>query len=715
MNKKQLIVFSITSLLLLTSCRISKRQQTESQGDSTDFHSDVIPTTFDPEKVAENIQNMKSFKLTFEGDFDYSAELPFLSVSNIVSQRVERKEKASLVKNGEELNLRSEETKTKTLSLTDLATLAGTTVEELPSQLESLEDYIEGYTEQDIELDQTNGVAICSKPTSITEINNLYDKEAKQYYYVYKIGDGKLTSKYQLDSSGSMDVTDGMFGDIGTLFNNIKDGNYNKKTGVLSKTFETSYRLGSENYLKSIEVTIRDNYVTDMKCGIDVEASFNITSAEVKKAVVDYKFENINSASITYPDTKPVCKSSHKEFSYDHQENGHRKYCKECYKYLGELEEHHHNDHNYCEVCEGLYDVEDYIPEEFEEHAFVKIKKAKNGTELFAKGVDYSYPGMKIKYQDSTSWYVYPEEGMVLKYSNDYGDYFIENNCSKIVSYTYNLYKGLTIVLNESNEYTFNGETSIKTAVAELTPVVISALGFTVSHYSTTKTEEVIDTCHTHVYYTCGRCGEITSDDIVTNHVSETFEVVKKSDLPFTPSVEREVYIKGSCEECDEVSYYGVDKSSTYDHDHYSMYVMQYDPEDGDYIHYSTPINIPHIFDDDGVCEICGAEQHEVGPLVFLIEFNYSGYKVINEPTLKATGEKVPSGNTTSTGGVVEEHYVKTYFYYDRNTEETDKVELGRMVVHFDDEYGFGNVSYVELISGTETVKITGDIYHNFY
>ena len=145
------------------------------------------------------------------------------------------------------------------------------------------------------------------------------------------------------------------------------------------------------------------------------------------------------------------------------------------------------------------------------------------------------------------------------------------------------------------------------------------------------------------------------------------------------------------------------------------MYVMQYDPEDGDYIHYSTPINIPHIFDDDGVCEICGAEQHEVGPLVFLIEFNYSGYKVINEPTLKATGEKVPSGNTTSTGGVVEEHYVKTYFYYDRNTEETDKVELGRMVVHFDDEYGFGNVSYVELISGTETVKITGDIYHNFY
>ena len=704
MKNTQLLVVSVLSVLTLSSC-----------GCSGPRDSGKCPTV---DQIYEELNKLTNFTVSQKETFDIVGKGAADEAGTRKFTVTAKDESQTSIKlaNENEYALEITSGGLWSINLSEYLDAYETT----EAVLESQKDSIESSTHREFALDHDGNKFTLTKESNPMFIGIGYDKTAKQGYTVTSKYNkpGEYMGTYLKDSDYSKNSFRPDTDDLGDFEAFIEHGTFDAKTRTLSLT--------AEEYPEAFEGSEYASASIKFKGNLPIEMKYTLNEECVKKEipVIEYtgtaesviKIENIGKTSYKLPEVQLGCKNNnHKAFQYDATEDGHRKYCTSCGKYVAEKEAHHHDAHNYCSVCRGLYDVEDHEVEDFVStsgDSFVIFKKAKNGDELFANGVNWHVPGITSTYQSGTSWYIFPNDGAVMKTSSGAAEYFIDNNCSTIYTDTYTLYKGLTIVKGEDNKYTFDGHEEIADAIASKTPIEVTATNFSFSHDSTEKHETAIDDCHTREYYICDRCGETTSDKIIAHHTSEKFEVVAEEDLPFTPTYEKDIYIKSECEHCHEVNYYGVSSSNVYSHATSNLYAMHYDPETGDYIDYGTPIQVPHIFDEEGVCEICGAEKHEVGTLIFLVEYDYADRKCIRTPIIKATGQEVPYTNYSSEGHKVEELgvYVQTYIYYDKNTSDSEKVELARKVVYFDDEYGVGNVTRVELISGSTTVTITGDI-----
>ena len=713
MKKNKLLIISISSMLMLTSCSFNPIQwvkdlfnkgEPENQ-ESGNNEEGNIPATFDIEKVAENLANMESFKLTYKSDIDFTANMDFMKSDTNLNHRLIQQNEASVEVKDKALSLTSSSNEVRHLSLTDLCGALGMSEEEA---VENKSD-IEQMTHSTVEIDTANNKVVMTSVSTPFAVSRAYDEAAEQYYMIYDVA-GVHSGTYLLESEMDEDEFDisAFLGDTGEFFDIVKDGNYNPETGILTKTFAEPIEFGSDSYVTQIDVTIRDNYITKLDGLVDVARSYNASVSEVNKNTFEYGFENINSTVVNVDSPTFAC-SSHKEVDYECLEKGHRPYCHKCNKYLGGIEEHHHNDHNYCEVCEGHYDVEDYVPEGFMSVSgkpFVKIKRARGSGELFSSnGVNYELD-YEYTWEDFKSWYVYPDDGVLLTYSTKTSaSYFIENNCAQFAVLSYTLYSGINIVEN-GKDFTYDGHDNVADAIAGKTATVIETTVTSKYHESRTETTEELDDCHTKHTFTCDRCHEVVEVEIEEHHLAQTREELDEDELPFTPAYQKEKYFRAECSHCNESGYYGVDMEQLYEHGENYIYATQYDPEDGSVITYSAYVLIPHSFDENGHCSICDCQKYELGELVFMITHDYKGRLYLIDPFYKATGEQVPYSNYDFGSEVVNEQLVVTYNYYDRNSSDPEKVLLGQKIVHYTDSEGSYH-DYVILSGGGESVTIT--------
>ena len=664
-----------------------------------------IPATFDIEKVAENLANMESFKLTYKSDIDFTANMDFMKSGTNLNHRLIEQNEANVEVEDKALSLTSSSNEVRHLSLTDLCGALGMSEEEV---VENKSD-IEYNTHSTVEIDAPNNKVVMTSVSTPFAVSRAYDEAAEQYYMIYDVA-GMHSGTYLLESEVDEDEFDisAFLGDSGEFFDIVKDGNYNPETGILTKTFAEPIEFGSDSYVTQIDVTIRDNYITKLVGLVDVARSYNASVSEVNKNTFEYGFENINSTVVNVDSPTFAC-SSHKEVDYECLEKGHRPYCHKCNKYLGGIEEHHHNDHNYCEVCKGNYDVSDYIPEGYANKdgiPFVKLTKANNGSEIFSNGsINYNLD-FEYGWEDMKSWYLFPEDGVVITYQRAYDlQYFIENNCAQYDSIKFTLYDGIEIVAN-GKDYTFDGHEKIADAIAGKTAKEVTATVLSLSHYSTTETTRDIDDCHTEHTHTCDRCHEVVEVEIEEHHLAQTWEELDENELPFKPAYPKEKYFRAECSHCNESGYYGVDMEQLYEHGENYIYAVQYDPEDGSVITYSAYVLIPHNFDENGHCSICDCQKYELGELVFYVTHDYKGRPYLIDPFYKATGEHVPYSNYDFGSEIVNEQLVVTYNYYDRNASDPEKVLLGQKIVHYTDPEGSYH-DYVILSGGGESVTLT--------
>ena len=96
MKKNKLLIISISSMLMLTSCNFNpiqwvkdlfhkgpaENQESEGEGE------EEIPETLDLNKVADNLASMKSFKLIGINDVDFTGSMEFSNSGKELTHRV---------------------------------------------------------------------------------------------------------------------------------------------------------------------------------------------------------------------------------------------------------------------------------------------------------------------------------------------------------------------------------------------------------------------------------------------------------------------------------------------------------------------------------------------------------------------------------------------------------------------------------------------------
>ena len=145
----------------------------------------------------------------------------------------------------------------------------------------------------------------------------------------------------------------------------------------------------------SIKVKLSDGYVSSLEATINGGIGMKIT------------YSKFNETSFKMPEealVKPQCKwshDSHSPYRYLKTENGHRKYCAECYKFLGEEKAHDHS-HNSQGVCEQCGYIEG---SKGENETFVGFERGENDYYLRGEKVANTFVEAYMNY--SYDWYAY--------------------------------------------------------------------------------------------------------------------------------------------------------------------------------------------------------------------------------------------------------------------------------------------------------------------
>lgn len=397
---------------------------------------------------------------------------------------------------------------TSVVKFADAATLLGISKEETINEFIKLRNqYLSYGYERTYTFDFAKEEVQIYSPLVSQVTYTLYDQEADQTFD-YTEGE---TTKYNTENSdlGIINTAD--------IVEIVKKGRIEGDSVITEiDGTEISIKIKLDNgYISSLEA--------DIQQGVHIKISyskFNETSFEIPSQV-----------------TKPVCHwahDSHTPYHYFQGKNGHKKYCQECYKFLGSEEQHvtSHNDKGVCEKCGyvlGEDDVDEKTIPGFEKtngqgDYYVEAKIV---NDVFCNSPNRNYHDDYSCYEsgDSTFAYadylVYLDDNAVLKVTRGI-ESKVNGACMEKQAVTFDLYRNLS---NETLSTIKNIDSDKAVALkAYLADKQISATftgyEFNRSHnYEHISTEEiVIDECHTIENRVCSDCNEIVSGYINTNH-----------------------------------------------------------------------------------------------------------------------------------------------------------------------------------------------------
>ena len=732
MNKKSLFITSVLAVSMLAGCGLFKVKKTgtstpsEGSVESGGINSDVIPATFDTTTIINNLKNMTSFSLTGTEKKDYKFNGSLKSSGQAIDQTVKSTSSTTVDIEGETYFLTGQSEKRTTISAEALAQAFGITVDQLPDYKTTIENYLRCT----IEINQTAGTVTLNDDSAPYQMGQGYDSDAKQWYS-FMYSDNYRSSGYILESERRKEnrsMADYLLDGIDGFIDGIKDGTYDSSTGKITKNAEAGHpiQFDSDTYVTKIVATVRDNYIVEMKADVDVAASTGQTILQSGENYIEYKFSNINTKHVTLPVTEVGCKNGkHHEAVYECLPEGHRQYCSECYKYLSELENHDcsHNDHNLCEICIGIPDLEPYENPELtsaDGDPYLEVQVSKSTHEIiggsYAYGDDFDY------YSESTSegyWYCYFNEfeGAAIEIISPTGTpaYFIEGHCATSETYTYKIYKGITFVEGSDGAAdTYNGKESLKAACAEITPIVVEVIDYDVNHYEESEDVQAVDNCHTKHTYTCTRCHQITKTKITHNHTRPVWSLITKEDLPFATTFSFGAYLKMECLECHETLYYGAYTSGglSTTHDTDGLWLRSFD-KDGNRLDEGN-VKIPHVEDENGYCIFCRMKHVVVGNLSFEVSLHYEGqadqYMIISYPTLVEGDGYVSIMTDVDNSGVdstTNKYVVRYYCVNSANNEVIAQIECYYNVADPNDDDAKIVKVVLTSVAGSETLEFS--------
>ena len=419
-----------------------------------------------------------------------------------------------------------------TVNLVEADAVDGVTKEETMNALIlNRNSYLQMGYKASTSFDFTKQEATLTIQMSETETFTIYDEDAKQSYN-YTASDNK--SKYNTDDDSNGIVSTETLIDIvnkGTV-----DGN------VIHSQIDGSN--------VDIKFELKDGYVSSLE-------------AEVDGTHIKISYSDFNKTSFDIPSSchKPICNWPHNAknaFYYEKSETGHRKYCLECHKFLGEEQAHNHshNDKGYCEVCgyvDGQDDVESKVISGFEhtgEDYYLKAKVVGDVIVSASTAYDDDFDASESTSTSNTYYNAFISSGAVLvKTISDSTK--VGGTCAVIKTITYDLYKNLSqSELQTINDLGYGNErtTALKTYLASQTKAAtFSGKEFFSSHGTLNSEDIEVDGCHSIHCYTCEDCGQITSCymNAVSNHDSGFVKTEEKIDDCHT-------LVKEDCPTCHE-------------------------------------------------------------------------------------------------------------------------------------------------------------------
>lgn len=358
--------------------------------------------------------------------------------------------------------------------------------------------------------------AIFNVPFMSSETYTIYDEEAKQTYD-YEIGDDDVRYNYDDDDNGLIDTK--------SIIDVVKQGTVDGNT--------IHAVIDGENV--DIKFELKDGYVSSLE-------------AEVEGTHLTIFYSDFNKTSFAIPAGchKPVCRwphDSHTAYSYVKTETGHRKYCQECHKFLGEEKphDHSHNDDGYCEIC-GYIDGQDNVDTKVvpgfgtsDDDYYLKAKVVQGVIVNSSSNYDYDFSCYESSSETNVNYKIYTSSGVVLRETTA-NSTKIEGACVKTNVLTYDLYKNLSeSELNTIKALGYGSERTdaLKAYLLENTvSATFSGKVYSLSHGVVTGNEQELDECHTIHYYTCPDCGEVTSAYIgaVYDHEAGFVETTQEID-----------------------------------------------------------------------------------------------------------------------------------------------------------------------------------------
>lgn len=474
-----------------------------------------------------------------------------------------------------------------------------------------------------------------------------YDKVDKQYFFLDVENEKVDHFQYILDSD-AQGIEKGFFVlNAQPLTKLITKENYNEQTKAYHSddTFALYYTSGNNlamvnvsdvslvvegDYIKEFSF-LTENYYGSTMTNKTYFSSFNETATPIIP-----EFE------------KPICLHQYSGVQYESfGEEGHKDYCSSCKKYLNSEIEHHHYDDKYhiCVDCLEIKNKTHYMNEYLiRDNGVPYVEMFMNdNNKVFVTG-DFSrsadifgtiYEGSKI-----VTRYVYDiaETRLAVVTLNEEED--IGNNCLKIQQHDIGVYEFdieghfdeiYEIIGDVAKRYEYvydpttdeyitveagiNFDNIIRMLIESedfyeemeeyITLLCVEPIYFPYfSHISVGK-EINIDECHTCFYNECFKCHEVVGQHSIYEHHSNW------TDFALTNYDTYTIYVDADCGVCHEEHHFQINRMNDLNQYHMTEAIELREVIQSSHggMSRSYMINVPHLFDESGVCLLCGEHR----------------------------------------------------------------------------------------------------------
>lgn len=456
-----------------------------------------------------------------------------------------------------------------------------------------------------------------------------YDADNEQYYVVENgeepntyIGD-YLNTEYKPNEAHGIEET---------ILSNIDLFSYN----ATSKEFECSNAGAFASYFN-------DNVPTKVSISLDEDGNLAKFDAPLTNGHFIISFKNIGGVSEfeNMPVVSRIGCEQHQFFTYEVLEGGHRLCCSLCHKYLTKLEPHEDNNaYHVCKKCREItglqpYDDSDFIRDanasnKYDKYHFILYKTSADNKLFDLEGgwhselerIGYAYDSDYIQ----TEYYYDRNASIFIAVDvNENPSYIFDDSCLQVITQNVYFYKNVT-VSGEYGNYNIGGQT-LSEYIDSVTPTK-SLVAYRIFHEHNQQRREVeapINACETRVDEICSRCGELLSYDMKFNHnwsfIIYSADQIKAAcpDADVDNAIEDNnlnLFFKAECSKCHKVVYVGMNNDSNHSlthADNYTSYYLFFGNKNEGYN--ESPFG--HIFDSNGVCQICGGQKGQAGNISF--------------------------------------------------------------------------------------------------
>ena len=485
-----------------------------------------------------------------------------------------------------------------------------------------------------------------------------YNQTDKQYIYYDLRSNGDVDSHYILDSElknySHNSKTELFINLIKYIVNNGEhDADKHSYTAEVNDK-ELFDLLPAAEYARSVTASFKNNVIDQIVFNFDKEVIEEEGGIDVSLFI---QFSKIGEVRVTAPQVE-MEPCEHLNYDYDALEDGHRKYCRNCRKYLGELESH--DDDNEFHVCldcfhrpeggEKQYELPLFETDEYTCYGFtyrldeynnkvdvdaVVFVSKETGQEIYPSSVDDSQ--MVMTY--SGDLYFPTAKALFRRWLSYDGVQIKADRCAKYYADRYLYYANIEGEVDETKTLIVDGVNFDRYALEHsLQPTrTMYNYRFYENHDAHEPTNTQIDSCHVKQEFECSVCHEIVYTQIVESHHYEYTQISRAEFLEHTHEngtyiEENALFFEATCSACHEkIWFYYHNGVLNPTHLYNDVYVTAYYvDENGNILTKDFRALIPHHYDDEGNCVYCGTHTEQFGELLihYCQQDNYNYFYV---------------------------------------------------------------------------------------